>query len=217
MPTVLQPYFEWPTLPFSILLCVVLAYWLLMIISGIDLDIFDFDLDVDADADITGDSSIFDWGMVGLKWFNLGEVPLMIWVTAFTLPTWLMSAVFDRGMSDPTTQELATSILRNVGVGLLLAKGITQPMRGMMKAQEPNTVREMIGRSCVVTTVEASDSFGQARCEQDGAPLMLNVQTTGETVPKGTVVEIVDYLPEGRTYVVQAMANGVTPSAIERE
>ena len=208
MAEALQPYFEWPTLPFSVLMCVVLAYWLLMILSGIDLDIFDFDLDVDTDFD--ADASIFDWGMVGLKWFNLGEVPLMIWVTAFTLPAWLISAYFDRSLTDPTTQELITAVLRTTGIGLLIAKAVTQPMRGMMKAKEPNTVREMIGRTCVITTVEATDSFGQAKCQQDGAPLMLNVQTTGETVPQGTVVEIVDYASEGRTYIVRAASTELT-------
>lgn len=201
MPAVLQSYFEWPTLPFSVLLCLVTAYWLLMIVSGIGLDLFDFDLE--AGVDVDGHATIFDWGMIGLKWFNLGEVPLMVWLSAFIAPAWLMSATFDRGLVDPTTWDLATAILRNTGIGLLAAKAITQPLRGVLKTREPNQVRDMLGRQCIITTTEATDAFGQARCQQDGAPLLLNVQTSGDTLPQGETVQIVDYIPESRTYIVE--------------
>lgn len=204
MPDALQIYFEWPTLPFTLLLCLATAYWVLVIVSGVGLELFDFDIDINPDPG--GDGSIFDWGMLGLRWFNLGEVPLMVWLTAFVAPAWLMSAIFDRDLVDPTTGEIATAVLRNAGVGLVAAKVITQPLRGVFTIREPNTVREMIGRTCEVTTVEATAAFGQARCAQDGAPLVLNIQTTGETLPKGAVVEIVDYSPEARTYIVQSAA-----------
>lgn len=204
MPDALQTYFEWPTLPFTLLLCLTAAYWVLVIVSGIGLEFFDFDIDINPDPG--GDGSIFDWGMLGLKWFNLGDVPLMIWLTAFIAPAWLMSAIFDRDLVDPTTREIVTATLRNAGVGLLGAKVITQPLRGVFVISEPNTVRELIGRTCEVTTVEATAAFGQARCAQDGAPLLLNIQTTGENLPKGSVVEIVDYSPDTRTYIVQSAA-----------
>jgi hypothetical protein len=204
MPAALQTYFEWPMLPFSLLLCVATVYWLLVILGGIGLEFLDFDLDVSPDPG--GDGSIFDWGMIGLKWFNLGEVPLMVWLTAFVAPAWLMSATFDRELIDPTTREIVMAVLRNCGVGLLAAKVVTQPLRGVFTVREPNTVREMMGRTCEVTTVEANASFGQARCRQDGAPLVLNIRTTGETLSQGTVVEIVDYSPEARTYIVRSAA-----------
>ena len=83
MPLALNSYFAWPTLPFTVLLCLASAYWVLVILGGIGLEVFDLDLDVSPDPG--GDGSIFDWGVLGLRWFNLGEVPLMVWLTAFAL------------------------------------------------------------------------------------------------------------------------------------
>lgn len=202
MPLALNSYFAWPTLPFTVLLCLAAAYWVLVILGGIGLEVFDFDLDFS--GGVGGDGSILDWGVLGLKWFNLGEVPLMVWLTAFVAPAWLMSATFDRTLVDPTTGQILTAILRNAGVGLLAAKVITQPLRGVFTVHEPNTIRELMGRTCEITTVEATPSFGQARCRQDGAPLVLNIQTTGETLLQGTVVEIIDYSPAARTYIVRS-------------
>lgn len=205
MPELLQPYFAWPTLPFSVLLCLVLAYWLLMIVSGIDLDFLDFDFDVDTDID--SDGSIFDWGMVGLKWFNLGHVPLMLWVSIFALVAWLMSITFDQPGAPQTTQEFWTSTLRNIGVALFAAKAVTQPLKDKFKVIEPNTVADMLGRECVITTTEADESYGQAQCKADGAPLVLNVRTLEGSIPKGDVVHIVDYSPDEKVYIVQPVQN----------
>ena len=68
---------SWPTLVVTTLLGLVVLYWLCVILGALDFDLFDFDVDLDGQPD-----SFLDWGMVGLKWFNLGEVPLMVWLTS---------------------------------------------------------------------------------------------------------------------------------------
>jgi hypothetical protein len=61
----------------------------------------------------------------------------------------------------------------------------------------------MIGRSCVITSLEATPEFGQAQCQAEGAPLMLNVRAVEGVIPKGSQAEIVDYSAEQRVYFVR--------------
>ena len=201
---ILHQWFSWPTLPFSILLSAVVAYWLLVILGAFDLDFLDFDMDLDPGLD--GHESVFDWGLVGLRWFNLGDVPVMVWVSAFVLPAWLASTTFDKGLTDPTTKQIAIAVLRDVGIGLVAAKIITTPLKGKLKLVEPNMVEDMIGRSCVITSLEATPDFGQAQCQAEGAPLMLNVRAVEGAIPKGERAEIVDYSAEQRVYFVRSQS-----------
>ncbi len=204
MMDILQQWFSWPTLPFSVLLTAVVGYWLMVIVGAFDLDFLDFDLDVEPGLD--GHESVFDWGLVGLRWFNLGDVPLMVWVSAFALPAWLASTAFDKRLADPTTQEIIVAVLRDIGIGLVAAKVITTPLKGKLKLVEPNLVEDMIGRSCVITSLQATPDFGQAQCQAEGAPLMLNVRAVEGAIPKGERAEIVDYSAEQRVYFVRSQS-----------
>ncbi len=203
MPEFLRVWLTLPTAPATLLLMLVVAYWLFVIIGALDLDLFHFDLHLDLD----GHESFADWGMVGLKWFNLGDVPLMVWVTAFSLPMWLASVVLDRNLSEPTTQQIVTAILRNAGIALVAAKVLTAPLKGKLKHVEPNPATSLVGRTCIVTTGEATPTFGQAQIDTtDGAPLMLTVRTTGGSLAKGMRAEIVDYAPELHVYYIRGEA-----------
>ncbi len=200
----LQDCVSWPTLPATVLLCLTTGYWLLVIIGGADTDLLDVDLDADIDPGLDGHESAFGWGLASLKWLNLGEVPLMLWLSAFALPAWLMSMTFDRDLVNPGARELLTAWARNFGVALIAAKLLTQPLRGKLKFDEPNTASSLIGQRVIITTTEATPTFGQARyAAPQGAPLMLNVRTVTGAIPKGTSAFIVDYLPETRLYLVE--------------
>jgi hypothetical protein len=202
MPEFLRVWLTLPTAPATLLLALVVAYWMFVIIGALDLDLFHFDLHLDVDVD--GHESFADWGMVGLKWFNLGDVPLMVWVTAFGLPMWLASVILDRNLSEPTTQQIVTAVLRNAGIGLVAAKILTAPLKGKLKHVEPNPAADLVGRTCVIMTGEATPTFGQAQIDTtDGAPLTLTVRTTGGSLAKGMRAEIVDYAPELHVYYVR--------------
>lgn len=198
----IETYFQWPVGPFSIMLCLVSAYWLLVILGGMDLDTFDFDLDIDLDADV--DTSVTDLGMLGLKWLNLGEVPFMLWTSAVVLFSWIVAMVFDRNLGNLTTQESIALILRNLGIGIVATKIVTNPLRGKFKMKEPNTVAEMIGRQVSVVTSEVNTEFGNAICHvEDGAPLRLNVRTLEGSIPKESLAQIIDYSSETGIYYVK--------------
>ncbi|MCA9053633.1 MAG: hypothetical protein KDA75_07335 [Planctomycetaceae bacterium] len=199
-----QLCFSWPVLPASVLLCLVTAYWLLVILGAAEMDLFDLDLDVDVDPGLDGHESILDWGLASLKWLNIGDVPIMIWLSAFALPAWLMSVTFDKGMTDPTTMDIVKACARNFGVGIVAAKLLTQPLKGKLKFVEPNPSKDLIGRTVMITTVDATPSTGQAQCPTDnGAPLLLNVRTVEGSIDMGAEARIVEYSPDTRLYYVE--------------
>lgn len=215
-----QLCFAWPALPFTILLSLVTLYWLLVIFGALGVDLLDVHLDGDVHLDhdfhldpgldaIDGHASLADWGMVGIRWFNLGDVPLMVWLTAFSLSAWLTSVCFDRGPGDRSTTEMALIVLRNFGIGLLAAKLLTQPLKGKLRHHEPNPVQELIGRRGVVSSLELSAQFGQVECaDPAGAPLKLHARMDEGTLARGAAVEIVDYLPESKTFLVREVGQG---------
>ena len=111
----LQIALNFPTAFFSLLLIVVLAYWLFVLLGALDLDLFDVDADIDADidvdvdvdvdidadvdvdADIDADADV-DAGadgvgalasmLMALGWTG---VPLTITVSIFIFLCWIMS------------------------------------------------------------------------------------------------------------------------------
>lgn len=200
MNALLDIYFQWPVLPFSVALCLVTLYWLLVIVGGIDMDGIDFEFDIDPDS--TG--SITDLGFLGLKWLNLGEVPLMVWLTVVAGASWLASMIFDRNLENPDSQQIIISIIRSLAIGVIAAKVVTNPLRGKLRLKQPNTIEQMLGRTCRVITSSVTPEFGHGECAvEDGAPLRLNIRTLEGAIDKGTEVEIIDYSPETSVYYVR--------------
>lgn len=202
MNQLLEIYFQMPVLPFSCMLCLITLYWFMVILGGLDMDLFDIDLDFEMDVD--ADASVTDLGMLGLKWLNIGEVPFMLWFSLVTLFGWMVTMIFDRNLVDPSAQQSTISILRGLGIGILATKVATNPMRGKFRMKEPNTVRDLLGQTCSVVTSEVTPEFGNAIYHvEDGAPLRLNVRTLEGSAPKNSIVQIVDYEPETGIYFVQ--------------
>ena len=211
MDYVIETYFQWPVLPFSILMLMTFSYWLLVIMTGLDIDVFDFDLELDLDLDPDISPSVTDLGMLGLKWLNLGEIPFMIWISFVVFCSWLITMILDRGQPDITTGQTAIAIGRALGLGIIATKLLTNPMRGKFRIKQPNTVAEMIGRTCSIVTNQATTEYGNAVCEvEEGAPLRLNVRTVEGTVQKNAIVKIVDYSEETGIYYVEDTGNRLT-------
>ena len=195
----LETSFSGTSLPASMLLSLVLVYWLLVIFGALGLDMFDIDLEIDADVDV---SSVLSMGFVPLRFLNLGRVPLMLWVSIFVLSWWMLSMLLEPIPSPQDWKAMALLIGRDMGIAVIFAKIATNPLRGQFDPKEPHKAEELIGGTCVMLTGEVTASAGQADYETEGAPLKLNVRATGETLAKGDVGEIVDYDPEKHIYLV---------------
>ena len=197
--------FSWPTLPATVLLLFVCLYWLLMMIGAVDLDFLDLDLDMDMDVEIDADPSILQFGFVPLKFLNIGSVPTMLWVSVFALFGWMVSRLWNSPLPHPsfewTTDSLA--IIRNFGVAAFLTKLATQPLKGRFDPVEPNKPEDIVGQTCVVTTSEVSDRFGEAELATDGSPLRLKIRNSQGNIAKGDSALITAYREEDNVYLVE--------------
>lgn len=195
--------FAWPTWPATVLLLCVCGYWLLMMLGAVDLDFLDVDLDMDVEVD--ADPSILQFGFLPLKFLNIGSVPTMLWVSVFALTGWMVSRLWNSPLPHDAFLWKADTIaiVRDFGIGALLTKVITQSMKGRFDPVQLNMLATLVGRICVVTTTEVSDTFGEADLPTDAAPLKLKIRNSEGNISKGDNVVIVDFRSEDNIYFVR--------------
>lgn len=178
---------------------------------GIDMDPgvnADVDMGVDAHADGVEVGSDLFGGIAGLtiRATNFGRVPVVIWGGIFTVAFWMVSYYlwhnFDSNQYGPSWLSSTLLSVRNLVIAVAITKGITQPILGQFIDPPSYTNRIILGATCEICTHEATPEFGQAKFRTDASPLLLNVQTDGANIPKGTEVRIIGYDKDKRVYKV---------------
>ena len=182
--------------------------------ADVDVDV-DVDADVDAPhagsahsggqgADMHGQGS--SWFVSVLRFFNVGDVPLMILVSALVGTMWAVSVLSTHYLNPQ--QSLLRAILwlvPNLLLSLLLTKAVTSPFRYLfgkanLGIEAPTRI---VGKTCIITTSEVTPKFGQARIEQEGAPITLNVRCRADaTLSKGDEAVITEHDTDNDTYFV---------------
>ena len=199
MTETLNNLFSGPVLPASVIMIVVLVYWGMVILGALDFEVFDFDFDMDADVD-AAPASI---GLVVLRFLNIGDVPFMIWLSAFGVSNFAVAGIWDDASYRDSMWMTIQIVIRNGAIGVILAKLMTQPLRGKFDVKEPNRPQDLIGRVGVVTTSEVTDGFGRAEFPAEGAPLILNVRTERGPLVKNDRAVIVDFDADRHLYFVE--------------
>ena len=188
-----------PNAAATVLLGIVLLYWVTMIFTGFGFDGFDIDVDVDADVEI----DVLSFGGVALKWFNIGRVPLMIWLTIFALSFWVISISLRLPEGELSLWYMALLVLRNGAIALIPTKLLSQPLAGRFDVVEVNRSQELIGRTGVAM-IEITPAKGQAEFSSSAAPLLLSVRTAQGVIEKDEEVTIVDFDSENCFLVERA-------------
>lgn len=201
----LQTLFAGPNLIPTVVLLLVMAYWVMVIVGAMDFEMFDLDLDLDGDIDVSAGASGI--GFLALRFLNIGQVPLMLWATMFAFAFSVSSFLFAQYWDDPETfgqnWSMAQYTLRNGAVAVLLAKLVTNPMRGWFKIDKGIQPEQLVGRECELTTEVVPDALGQARFRTGAAPLLLNVRCKNGRFTKGETATIVEYTSETKTYWIE--------------
>ncbi|MEX0818298.1 MAG: hypothetical protein WD070_01860 [Pirellulaceae bacterium] len=194
-------------MPATILLLVVALYWLVAVFGGLGLDLLDFDLDFDADfnADSSFDN-VMSAGAITLRFLNIGELPINLWVSVFAIAFWTISMLWRSPEEATAVTAIITVIVRNGAVALLPTKLLTQPLRGKFEPLEPEEAEDLIDSVGVVTTVEVTPRGGQARFASAASPLLLNVRSAQSVLAKGEQVRIVNYDPALHVYTVERLS-----------
>lgn len=193
----MQACFEWPTLPATVLVLICQLYWLSIILGVMDLDLLDFDFEIPVEG-----PSFLDFGFIGLKFLNLSDVPMMLWVSIFSLSMWMLSINFDSKIEINSLMDYLPLALRNIGISLVVTKLLTQPLKGLFKYSPPNEIDTLLGKACHVTSSSVTDRFGQAEMEAEGAPLKLHIRSEDKTIQKGDLVRLTDFNTEQQVFYV---------------
>ena len=205
------------------MLAFVLLYWITVVIGVIDMDAIDVDVDVDADIDIdmdidadvdidadagggsegsAGNSPGFMTGV--LSFFNLGKVPLMLFVTFLVLPMWFISINLNHYLSNTNFLISVGLLVPNFIVCLFIAKILTTPFaRFFSKINKENESVSPLGKMCVILLPVNEKKTGQAEIKVDGTTLRINVRSDkGMHLNKGDSALVVDYLESDNVYLI---------------
>ncbi len=186
----------------TFLMVFVMLYWLVVFMGFVDPDI---DLDVEKDAEIGSHSAAG-----GLNWilvfFNLREIPLMLFVSLVALPLWVMSVLFNYYTGNTSAIFSILMLVPGLFASLLIAKVVSVPFGRLFGSLKKGTEQpgKVIGRVCVVTSTASYNQVGQCFIKDRNDTLVLNITTSeGNTIEKGKEAIIIQYNPEKRCYMVE--------------
>ncbi|GAB3290507.1 hypothetical protein [Hymenobacter tenuis] len=203
-----------PNLLPTALLVFVLLYWLTVIVGLLDFKSLDLDTSHPADVHhgghLASEPSAFNvsWLNHALAFFNLGRVPLMVFLSLVVLPLWVASILLNYYLGN-------ASFLLGLGLlaplllaSLLLAKLLTTPFLHLFAAMEKNhdAGGRPVGKVCTVLLPTTQDRLGQASVPmRSGSPLVLNVRAASAATQlrKGDSALVIDYDEQRRCYLIE--------------
>ncbi|MBU8897097.1 hypothetical protein DRW03_22135 [Corallococcus sp. H22C18031201] len=222
MSALLDALLAFPTAVFTILLGVVLSYWLFVIIGAVGIDVLDGDvhLDVESGAKAVGgalqggakavaghghgdvshshlDDAEAAAGLFGLLGFS--GIPVTVTVSLVVFLSWALSVA--SGQAVHAALSALPSGLVSVGLGLLcfiagtlVASVLVRPLRPVFVAKRAPGREELMGRVCIVSSGSVTERFGHGTFEDGGAGLILNIVCAkANTLKRGEPALILAY------------------------
>lgn len=189
------------------LLLFIFLYWIIVIIGLVGTDFLDFDIDVDSDidGDVDGSSETgISWLNKALVFFNLGRIPMMIWLSFLSIPLWVLSMVLNHTFGFTSFIPGLITFIPSLLVSLFLAKFFTWPMVKVFdRINEETKEKDVLGRIGKVILSASHTSKGQAEVNYNGTFLSFYILTQeGVEVSKGSEVMFIKPL-DGSTFIVE--------------
>ncbi|MBJ6762614.1 hypothetical protein JGU66_17740 [Myxococcaceae bacterium JPH2] len=230
MSALLEALLAFPTAVFTILLGVVLSYWLFVIIGAVGIDVLDGDvhLDVESGAKAVGgaiqggakavaghgdashshlDDAEAAAGLFGLLGFS--GIPVTVSVSLVVFLSWALSVA--SGQAVHAALSALPSALVSAGLGLLcfiagtlVASVLVRPLRPVFVAKRAPGREALMGRVCVVSSGSVTERFGHGTFEDGGAGLILNIVCAkANTLKRGEPALILGYDASRDVYEVE--------------
>lgn len=222
MQELLQAAFSPPNLLYTILLLVVLLYWLSVFIGALDLEFLDVDLDldpevdleleVDVDADIEVDAEVEGTGtnspnfiIQALSFFNLGKVPFMVFASFLILSMWLISMVGNAMWGGVIPFFPLILVVPNVIISLFLTKIFSWPFAQLFSKIKHETAsgRDLVGKIATLTMAAEPGRISQVDLVDDDTHYLLSVRSKDEaSLSRGQQVLLVEYNAQTDEYLI---------------
>jgi Protein of unknown function (DUF1449) len=209
MSSFIDAAFSYPTALYTVLLGVVMVYWLMAMLGMVDFESSGIDIDIDVHAD--GDAG--DIGTLAgyVVAFGLNGVPFSIVVSLLVLIGWTICCSLSMWLLPwvPTSilQWVAGTVLLvlSLGASLPLAAQVVRPMRRLFVSHTAIVNASLVGQTCKVLTQRVDDKVGRAEVAQRGASINIRVWADAPNqLKKGSVARIVEYDEAAARYLIQA-------------
>lgn len=178
---------------YTVLLVIVLLYWLSVILGALDINSFDLDLDVDADidmdldvdvdADLDAGGSANGWLAGAFHFFNFGKLPAMVIISFVILFAWMTSVLMNHYLGAGSLVFAIMLMIPNLFVSLVLTKIITTPLIPLFKQlNSPEEDIDFRGMICKLTISADKIKKGQAEVIHENRSILIYVKVDEDEV-----------------------------------
>lgn len=202
--------FGFPTIVYSVMLAVVLVYWLAALVGIVDFGESDIDIDIAEHADV----SVDDLGTIAsyVVAFGLSGIPFSIVVTLLVIIGWTLSTLAGIWVLQwvPTWPlQIAAGLFALAAcfaLSIVLTARIVRPLRGVFVTQYAKHNSDLIGQTCIVTTGTVDEKQGYAEVKQRGAGILIQVWAPSPNpLQRGSQALVLEYDAAARRYLIQAL------------
>ena len=201
---------------FSIMSIIMVLYWVLVIIAGLDPDLFSIDFDssdMDTNFDHHGkdhpdraETSEASGFMKVLQFFNFDELPLMFILTIMFISMWLVSINVTHYLGIESTLLGFILLIPNFILSLFIVKIFSKPLAYLYKQvnHKGEPVIDFLGRRCIVFSTLNDLKTGQIQLNVNGDPIRLSARSnTDEQLNAGQQAVIVAESEDKKYYLVE--------------
>ncbi len=208
MSEVFEQAFRMVNLPFTVLLGLIVLYWLLVALGALDVHLFS-DVDAHVEGDVHHEIDHDAGGATKFMDFvGIGDVPVMVIVSVLGLAMWLGSMLSNYYLTGGSQLFALAMLIPIFLVSVVVTRYVTMPLRPLFRLinKDRGAGEEVLGSVCLITTSEATPTFGQAEITRSGAPVLINVRTLGDAVlVKGARAAVVRSDSEKGVYYITPM------------
>lgn len=199
----------YPTAIYTVLLGVVVIYWVLAVLGMVDIEHSGIDFDVHVHTHADGDSS--DIGHIAsyVVAFGLNGVPFSVAVSLLVLVSWTVCCLGGEWLL-PLVPTMPLKLL--AGTVLLVASGVIaipvtavviRPLRGLFVSHTAVTNAALVGQMCRVVTGVVNEKDGRAEVARRGASLNIRVWAPApNTLKRGSQALIIEYDEVAGRYLI---------------
>lgn len=197
-----------PNLPATVILAIVLFYWILNLIGLFDLDMFHADVDIDHDVSINSDAP---HGSFVHTIFNFGDLPIAIIFSFFALFFWAGTILCNHYTGNNSIWLGLLIFIPNIIAGFIVTRFISIPLKKIydkLNIDEVDHVTDLSGSMCVVTIECTSEEMGQAEVNKRGDSIRINIKAyPDKSLKKGDSALLIEYFPQKGYYLAEAYEN----------
>lgn len=222
-------------LPLTILFGLMILYWILTTLTGLDLDFFDADIDVDIDADTDIDTDFdargnldindvsntevkkedvvrrrgkLNFFQIFLIYFNFVGLPFMFTFSFFTLFWWAITMAGTSITHSYNNDFGFIFFFGGIIPALILTKIFTTPFKKFFTNfnNKGESALELLGRQGILNSTISGDKITTLEIKIQSDPIKVMVKSkNGIEIPANTKVEIINQVENKQLYIIQPL------------